>query len=258
MDVTENLYVEGLAKFHAWSRARRPLGVAGAVSFLTHALIAVLVMGILVRVPVTQPPIRVSLYEPPPPPPEGTANAAATISAPVRIPDAEPHPVVRKPDPSKHLALTRPHRLPPRQEPPRPIPAEPVLEAMPAPAVGAGQADGVAGGEPGGLVGGTVGGHGKTLLSADQAAHLPIPISEIKPEYPPIARLRGIEGQVVLEAIIARDGHIEPAITVIQSVPLLDRAAIDAVRQWRFRPALDRDGEPLRVTLRVPVRFVLR
>jgi len=41
-------------------------------------------------------------------------------------------------------------------------------------------------------------------------------------------------------------------------VPLLDAAAITAVRQWRFQPARDEEGHPLRVTFRVPVRFVLR
>ena len=117
-----------------------------------------------------------------------------------------------------------------------------------------GRRDGVAGGIPGGMPGGT----GRALLSADQVPFQPVAISEIKPEYPPLARLRGIEGQVVLEAILATDGRIEPDITVVQSIPPLDAAAITAVRRWRFRPARDRDGAPVRVTLRVPVRFVLR
>jgi len=116
----------------------------------------------------------------------------------------------------------------------------------------------VIGGVSGGIAGGTVGGTGHRLVAADELRIQPVAISKVMPQYPPVARVRGVEGQVVLEAIVATDGHIEPDVSVIQSVPLLDAAAIAAVRQWRFRPVRDRDGTPLRVTLRVPVRFVLR
>ena len=121
-----------------------------------------------------------------------------------------------------------------------------------------GEPFGVEGGVPGGKVGGMLGGTGNMLLPAAQAAILPVPISKIIPEYPRLAHQRGIEGQVVVEAIVGTDGRIEPEVTVIQSVPPLDQATIAALRQWRFRPARDNDGTPVRVSLRVPFRFVLQ
>ena len=79
-----------------------------------------------------------------------------------------------------------------------------------------GEPFGVEGGVPGGKVGGMLGGTGNMLLPAAQAAILPVPISKIIPEYPRLARQRGIEGQVVVEAIVGTDGRIEPEVTVIQ------------------------------------------
>lgn len=204
----------------------------------------------MVRVPHLMPPIRVSLIDPAPPPPAGSGTGASPAAV---VPLPEPKRVVETVQP-KPKPLPRMHRQKPAAIKPAPTEPEPAAVA----AVDAGQADGVVGGTPGGLVGGTVGGTGHTLISADEAARQPIPIKRVMPEYPPMARLRGIEGQVVLEAILSADGRVEPDITVLQSVPLLDAAAIAAVRQWRFHPARDHAGEPLRVTLRVPVRFVLR
>lgn len=122
---------------------------------------------------------------------------------------------------------------------------------------GDGQQGGVLGGVHGGVVGGTVGGTGH-LHVGPLTTRLPVLVSKVLPEYPPMARLRGIEGQVLLEAVVTTDGRIEPDIAVLHSVPLLDKAAITAVRQWRFRPARDRHGQPLRASVRVPVQFVLR
>jgi len=76
--------------------------------------------------------------------------------------------------------------------------------------------------------------------------------------YPPLVRARGLEGQVVLRAIVDSTGAVEPAITVTRSIPGLDAAAIVALHRWRFEPGRDRDGRPLRVVLEVPIRFQLR
>jgi protein TonB len=63
---------------------------------------------------------------------------------------------------------------------------------------------------------------------------------------------------VLLEVVLDRSGRPEEDIRVLKSVALLDAAAIAAVRQWRFRPARDAGGHPVRVVMEVPVRFVLR
>ncbi|MBY0275409.1 energy transducer TonB, partial [Candidatus Binatia bacterium] len=91
-----------------------------------------------------------------------------------------------------------------------------------------------------------------------KAAVAPTIAHRVVPHYPETARMRGIEGQVVIEAVIARDGTVEPGVKIIQSIPALDEAAIEAFRQWRFTPGRDASGKPLRVILQAPVRFVLR
>ncbi len=80
----------------------------------------------------------------------------------------------------------------------------------------------------------------------------------VLPDYPPRARARRIEGQVMLEVILDREGRIEDDVRVLRSIPELDDAAIAAVRQWRFRPARDAAGQPVRVRMDVPIQFVLR
>lgn len=79
-----------------------------------------------------------------------------------------------------------------------------------------------------------------------------------EPEYPPLARRRGLEGTVVLEALITPEGAVG-GLTVHQSSghPLLDEAALKSVKGWRFEPG--RRGEtPVAMPVLVPVRFGLR
>jgi periplasmic protein TonB len=102
------------------------------------------------------------------------------------------------------------------------------------------------------------GGHESSPIPANQAAGPPVLIAQVAPRYPERARLLGIEGLVRLEAILDREGHVEAGIKILESIPLLDEAASTAVRQWRFRPARDPQGRPIRVILEVPLRFVLK
>ncbi len=73
------------------------------------------------------------------------------------------------------------------------------------------------------------------------------------PEYPKPAREAGVQGTVVVAALVCRDGQVLDT-RILKSVPMLDQAASDAVRQWRFRPAL-RDGMPVATWIEVPIRF---
>jgi len=240
------------SSFNPWRRtAPSRLGWAGLLSLVLHGAIGVAVMSVVVRAPEIAVPIRVMLYDPPPPPPPAMNAVTALMPSPVQV-----VPERRETTRVTELARNSVARIRRRSVPI--VPPQPV-EVAPSPEdVAIGQPGGVAGGVAGGVGGGVVGGTGHALLSAEEASVQPVPISKVMPEYPPVARLRGIEGQVVLEAILAIDGHVEPDITVVQSVPLLDNAAVAALRQWRFRPARNRDGEALRVTFRVPVRFQLR
>ncbi len=222
-------------------------------SVALHAVALLVFAGTSVRL-VAPPtaPIRVTVIDPAPPPPLG--NAAAPIAA-VAIP---------QPAPQLH-SVARPRPRIARQ--PRPVPDTTTTTSPPASTdettrvtgESTGVVDGAPGGSVGGQPGGSVGGHGDQVWRADEVASPPIAIAKPMPNYPPLARARGIEGLVVLEAIVDRSGQIEPdGVKVLQSVAQLDEAAISAFRQWRFKPGRDQHGEPVRVVLQVPIRFQLR
>jgi protein TonB len=83
----------------------------------------------------------------------------------------------------------------------------------------------------------------------------PQKVRHVAPAYPPIAQAARVSGVVILEALIAEDGSVRD-LKVLKSVPLLDAAAADAVRQWRFTPTL-LNGVPVQVIMSVTVAFTL-
>ena len=125
---------------------------------------------------------------------------------------------------------------------------------------------GVAGGSAGGVLGGIIGGvgggpppppppkaKGPIRVGGNvQQANL---LRQVQPIYPPIAKTAHISGTVVLHAIISKDGTIEQ-LEYISGPPLLMKNAMDAVRQWRYRPTM-LNGEPVEVDTTVSVVFTL-
>jgi protein TonB len=108
---------------------------------------------------------------------------------------------------------------------------------------------------------GTVGARGALAdapIAETEVATPPVLVSRVLPEYPPLARARGLEGLVILRAVVGRDGRVEAHVGVQRSDPAFDAAAIAALRQWRFHPGKDGDGHLVRVLIEVPVRFRLR
>ena len=83
----------------------------------------------------------------------------------------------------------------------------------------------------------------------------PQKIHHVAPAYPSIARSARVSGIVILDATIAEDGSVQD-VRVLRSIRLLDDAAVDAVRQWRFTPTL-LNGQPVRVLMTVTVSFAL-
>ena len=81
----------------------------------------------------------------------------------------------------------------------------------------------------------------------------PQKVFDVAPIYPPIALAAGIEGVVILETVIAEDGSVRD-VRVLRSIPLLDGAAVEAVRQWRFTPTL-LNGQPIPIVMTVTVAF---
>jgi protein TonB len=84
----------------------------------------------------------------------------------------------------------------------------------------------------------------------------PVKIADVAPVYPALARNARIQGVVILEAVLNPQGGVE-SVRVLRSIPQLDQAAVDAVRQWRFTPAL-LNGQPVPVVMTVTVNFNLQ
>jgi protein TonB len=80
-------------------------------------------------------------------------------------------------------------------------------------------------------------------------------VYNVLPAYPPLARSARVQGTVVLQAIISRQGAIEN-LRMLSGHPMLVRSAIDAVRQWRYRPYI-LNGEPVEVETQITVTFSL-
>lgn len=83
----------------------------------------------------------------------------------------------------------------------------------------------------------------------------PTIIKNVPPVYPPDARAARIEGRVVIEATISPAGTVSDA-KVIRSIPMLDQAAVDAVKQWVYEPTIIH-GKPVAVIMTVTVNFAL-
>ncbi len=85
----------------------------------------------------------------------------------------------------------------------------------------------------------------------------PQALVKVAPHYPDIAREAGVDGTVQLEVLVCRNGLIYNIVVAPgKSIPMLDAAAGDAVKKWRFKPARS-GGQPVAAWTRVPVRFVL-
>ena len=80
-------------------------------------------------------------------------------------------------------------------------------------------------------------------------------VHKVQPEYPAMARAAGIQGTVVLRAIISKDGSITN-LRLESGHPTLVKAAFDAVSRWRYRPYY-LNGEPVEVETQVTVKFIL-
>ena len=184
---------------------------------------------------------------PPPPPAERTPAPAVKRPSPRPPPTPRPAPVVV------------PRELPPSIEVADDDESASDFDSL------NGIAGGVEGGVLGGVLGGIIGGITQEIAPpppppAPRAAvrtggliQAPALVKRVAPVYPSLAARAKVEGVVILEATVGRDGRVED-VEVLRSVPLLDRAAIDAVRQWVYNPLL-LNGQAERFILTVTVSF---
>jgi len=85
---------------------------------------------------------------------------------------------------------------------------------------------------------------------------LPEAVTKVPPAYPDLAREANVDGTVMVQALVGKDGHVKDT-RVVKSIPMLDASAVAAVKQWVFKPALS-NNKPVAVWVAVPVRFSLR
>jgi len=140
-------------------------------------------------------------------------------------------------------------------------------EAPPPVMASAGVVGGVPGGVPGGQMGGVIGGIISSTpvavpkvatpqrVRVSQGVSQGLLIHRVQPMYPPLARQARIQGTVVLQAEISKDGSIEN-LRLISGHTMMAPSAIEAVKQWRYKPYF-LNGEPVAVETQITVNFTL-
>jgi protein TonB len=192
----------------------------------------------------------------------------------VAAPPAPPPPPPPPPPAAKRRVEAQPARTEPvvasREAAPVEAPSRIIAEAfIPSTEDVEGVEGGVEGGIAGGVLGGVIGGLSEAPPPppppppAAPAKRAPVRIGgqltapalvhRVNPVYPEVAVLAQVTGIVILEATVDAQGAVE-SVRVLRSVPLLDRAAIEAVRQWRYTP-LVLNGVPSPFVLTVTLSF---
>jgi protein TonB len=120
--------------------------------------------------------------------------------------------------------------------------------------VGPGSREGIEGGTGPSKGGPALDAGKQEILPVGGDVRAPVLLTRIDPDYPEAARRAHLEGTLILEAVITASGSVQEVRVLRTLSPLLDEAAVRAVRQWRYRPAT-LDGRAVSVYLTVTVRF---
>ena len=217
-----------------------PWATVGSLIFELLLLTAIVVIPLFHIDPLPKMETLTTLYLQPPP----AASAKATKS--------QAPPKLRSTHAPTRVAIPAPVHITP--------------EAVPLPVGITGE---VVGGVPGGMVGGVL----SEMMGRPRSMPLPpkpTPVKRIRvasgvaeanlihgvpPQYPPEAGRERIEGAVVLLAVIGTDGSVQE-VQVESGLPILAQAAMEAVKQWRYRPYL-LNGVPVEIDSRITINFTL-
>ena len=215
----------------------------------------VALIGILVLIPLLftealpKANLMTFLVAPPPPPPPPPPPAAA----PVRVVKQVQTDIING-------QLRTPTKIPEKVQMIK-------EEEAPPPMMSAGVVGGVPGGVPGGQMGGVIGGIISSApvavpkvatpqrVRVSQGVTQGLLLRQIKPNYPQLARTARIQGAVLLQAEISKNGDIQN-LRVISGHPMLIQSALEAVKQWKYKPYY-LNGEPVEVETQIQVNFSL-
>jgi len=232
-------------------RIRTKRGWTTLLSFLLEGL----AIGVMILLPLIytealpKQQLMSFLVAPPPPPPPPPPAAAEQIK------------VVKVESDIVNGELRTPTKIPEK--------VKMIQEDAPPPPVSStgGVVGGVPGGVPGGSLGGVIGGiigsapvampkvAAPQRIRVSQGVLAGNLIQQVQPVYPPMAKIARVQGPVVLQAVISKQGTIEN-LRVVSGHPMLIQAAIDAVKQWRYKP-YQLSGEPVEVDTQITVNFNL-
>lgn len=220
-------------------------GYTSAVAFIFEGVL----IGIMVLIPLLvtdalpKAQLLMSLVAPPPPPPPPPPPAVVHIVKQVQTNIINDQ-------------LRTPTKIPKK--------IEMIKEDAAPPPMTAGVVGGISGpGQVGGVIGGIISSTPvavphvatPTRIRVSQGVTQGLKIRDVKPSYPPLARQARIQGAVLLRAVISKDGSIQ-GLTVISGHPMLIPAALDAVKQWKYKPYI-LNGEPVEVDTQITVNFTL-
>ena len=232
-------------------RLKTKRGMTTTISFIIQ--IGILIVMILIPLIFTEALPRTQLMTflvapPPPPPPPPPA------AAPVKVVRQIQTDIVNG-------QLRTPTKIPQKVQMIKEDAAPPPVMAT------SGVVGGVPGGVPGGQMGGVIGGIISSTpvavpkvatpqrVRVSQGVSTGLLIRKVNPNYPPLARQARIQGTVVLQAEISKSGDIQN-LRLISGHPMLAPSAIEAVKQWKYKPYL-LNGEPVEVETTVQVNFTL-
>lgn len=220
---------------------------------LLSFFLQILLIGVLVLIPLIytealpKQQLMTFLVAPPPPPPPPPPPAATPVVRAVKVQTELDNGQLRTPTAiPKKIAMIKEDEAPPSM---------------------GGVVGGVTGGVPGGQMGGVIGGIiaatpvAVPKVATPQRVRVSAGVSQgllihkVQPSYPPLARQARIQGGVVLQAVIGKDGSIQN-LRAVSGHPMLTPAAIDAVKQWRYKPYY-LNGEPVEVDTQITVNFTL-
>ncbi len=226
----------------------------GATTLFSFVLQMIL-LGVLILIPLLytealpKQQLMTFLVAPPPPPPPPPPAAA-----PIKVVKQIQTEIING-------QLRTPTKIPQKIQMIKEEEAPPPMNSV------AGVVGGVPGGVPGGQMGGVIGGiisstpvsvpkaATPTRVRVSQGVTQGLLIRKVQPTYPPLARQARIQGAVLLQAEISKDGTIQN-LRLISGHPMLTSAAIDAVKQWRYKPYI-LNGEPVEVETQITVNFTL-